>query len=99
LCTLGCACDYHGKAEPFGSTPTKESTKHIVVRLQRWVEFVEHDGLMEARKIPGFHDEPLRGKRAGQRSIRLSRAYRAIYRVVDDVIEFALVKEVHKHDY
>jgi toxin HigB-1 len=58
-----------------------------------------HPSLMEARKIPGFHDEPLRGKRAGQRSIRLSRAYRAIYRVVDDVIEFALVEEVHKHDY
>jgi proteic killer suppression protein len=77
----------------------KKVPKHIVVRLQRWVEFVEHAGLMEARKIPGFHDEPLRGQRAGQRSIRLSRAYRAIYRVVDDVVEFALVEEVHKHDY
>ncbi len=73
--------------------------KHIVVRLQRWVELVEYDGLMEARRIPGFHDELLRGQRAGQRSIRLSRAYRAIYSVVDDVVEFALVEEVHKHEY
>lgn len=52
------------------------------------------------RKIPGFHDEPLLGKRKGQRSIRLNIAYRAIY-VIDkeDVIQFVDILEVNKHDY
>jgi proteic killer suppression protein len=40
---------------------------------------VEEQGIEEAREIPGYHDEPLRGEREGQRSVRLSRAYRAIY--------------------
>ena len=41
-------------------------------------------GLEEIRKIPGYHDEPLRGDRKGQRSIRLSRLWRAIYRIAQD---------------
>ena len=35
--------------------------------------------------VPGYHDEPLKGHRAGQRSIRLSRAYRAIYEIKEDL--------------
>jgi hypothetical protein len=36
----------------------------------------------------------------GQRSIRLSRAYRAIYRVCnDDSIEFVSIEEISKHAY
>ena len=65
-----------------------------------WVEAVEAQGLEEVRKIPGFHDEPLRGQRRGQRSIRLSRAYRAIYRILEDgALEFISVEEVTKHEY
>ncbi len=45
------------------------------------------------------HDEPLKGDRKGQRSIRLSRSYRAIYRVVKDHVVFILVEEVNKHEY
>lgn len=52
------------------------------------------------RKIPGYHDEPLRGKRDGQRSIRLSKSYRAIYEIKQDgSIEVVMVMEVNKHDY
>ena len=47
---------------------------YIVLKLQAWVEAVTHQGLRETRKVPGFHDEPLRGKRDGQRSIRLSKS-------------------------
>lgn len=53
--------------------------KHIVLKLYQWVEAIMHDGLLEVRKISGYHDEPLHGRRKGQRSIRLNRAYRAIY--------------------
>ena len=64
-----------------------------------WVAVVEHDGLETVRKVPGYHDEPLKGERRGQRSIRLSRAYRAIYEIKQDVVEFASVEEVSKHKY
>ena len=74
--------------------------KHIVDNLLAWVDDVETKGLEEARKILGYHDEPLKGDRKGQRSVRLSLAYRAIYVVRDDgVAEFVSVEEVSKHDY
>jgi proteic killer suppression protein len=73
---------------------------HVVVKLHAWVRLVESRGLAEARKLPGFHDEPLKGQRAGQRSIRLSRAYRAIYTVSPHGdVEIVTVQEVTKHDY
>ncbi|MFZ8934380.1 MAG: type II toxin-antitoxin system RelE/ParE family toxin, partial [Bacteriovoracaceae bacterium] len=52
-----------------------------------WVFMVESQGLREVRKHKGFHDEPLKGDRKGQRSIRLNKAYRAIYREVQGVVE------------
>jgi proteic killer suppression protein len=73
---------------------------HIVVKLKSWVELVETVGLDATRKNPGYHDEPLKGKRIGQRSIRLSRGYRAIYVVRhDDLAEIVCVREVSKHEY
>ncbi len=74
--------------------------RHVAVKLQAWIEMVETDGLTVARRIPGFHDEPLHGSRRGQRSIRLSRAYRAIYEIGDDEIgRLVNIEEVNKHDY
>lgn len=74
--------------------------KHIVMKLMSWIDAVGHDGLMEVRKISGYHDEPLQGDRKGQRSIRLSKAYRAIY-VINKAGQTEIVEiiEVHKHDY
>ena len=74
--------------------------RYIADKLQLWVLAVREQGLETVRKIPGFHDEPLRGDRRGQRSIRLSRAYRAIYVIRDDgTAEFVSIEEVSKHDY
>ena len=73
---------------------------YIVVKLFEWIEAVTHDGLLEVRKISGFHDEPLKGKRKGQRSIRLSKSYRAIYETGKDCqMEIIEIVEVNKHDY
>lgn len=73
---------------------------HIVVKLSGWVDAVTQRGLEEVRKVPGYHDEPLKGMRAGQRSIRLSKAYRAIYEVSQaGEVSFVSIEEVHKHDY
>lgn len=68
-------------------------------KLLGWVGAVELSGLDEVRKIPGYHDEPLKGSRQGQRSIRLNRAYRAIYVVVQGDVQFVSVEEVNKHKY
>ena len=74
--------------------------RHVVDKLLAWIHLVEEEGLEEARKIPGFHDEPLLGRRVGQRSVRLSRAYRAIYKIEQRrVISFVVVEKVTKHDY
>jgi proteic killer suppression protein len=72
---------------------------HVAVKLQDWVEDVEERGIETVRRIPGYHDEPLKGPRKGQRSIRLSKAYRAYYRVVKDAVEFLQVEGVDKHEY
>ena len=73
---------------------------YIAEKFRSWVVAVETDGINEVRKLSGFHDEPLKGKRSGQRSIRLSKAYRAIYQVSSDgSIELIEVIEVNKHEY
>jgi proteic killer suppression protein len=76
-------------------------------RLQRyvadlflaWVLDVEERGLEEVRKVPGFHDESCKGKLKGLRSIRLTRGYRAYYRIEKDQVEFVFVERVDKHVY
>lgn len=73
---------------------------YIFLKLQGWVDGVESEGIEAMRKIPGFNDEALKGKRAGQRSIRLNKAYRAIY-TEHSRNQFKLIRieEVNKHDY
>jgi proteic killer suppression protein len=73
--------------------------EHIARNLKYWIEAVETDGIEEVRKVPGYHDEPLHGQRFGQRSIRLSRYYRAIYEIKSVEVEFVSVEEVSKHQY
>jgi proteic killer suppression protein len=78
----------------------KKVPDYIRLNLHLWVAAVQRDGLQNVRKIPGYHDEPLKGDRTGQRSIRLNKAYRAIYVVKDDgSLEFVEIMEVNKHDY
>ena len=63
---------------------------YIVTKLQAWIEDVGQAGLNAVRKCPGYHDEPLKGDRAGQRSIRLSNAYRATYTIALYTTKFML---------
>ena len=78
----------------------KRTPRHIVESLAAWVDDVETQGLEEAMKVPGYHDEPLHGERQGQRSIRLSRSYRAIYVVKGEgVVQFVSIGEITKHAY
>jgi proteic killer suppression protein len=69
-------------------------------KFMAWAMVVDRIGLPEARRLSGFHDEPLKGKRKGQRSIRLNRAYRAIYvETANGGIRIVEVIEVTKHEY
>ena len=78
----------------------KKIPSYIVFKLQAWISGIKNYGLNEIRKQPGFHDEPLKGKRLGQRSIRLNKAYRAIYVINKNrLVHFLEVIEVNKHDY
>jgi proteic killer suppression protein len=74
--------------------------QHIVGKFMAWIESVEEDGLELTRRVPGFHDEPLKGKRKGQRSIRLSRQWRAIYEIhTEGDAQLVSVEEVTPHAY
>lgn len=78
----------------------KKIPHYIVTKLFEWIEQVIHEGLEELRKKPGYHDELLIGKRKGQRSIRLSKGYRAFYiERVDGEMEIIEIIEVNKHAY
>jgi proteic killer suppression protein len=76
----------------------KKVPAHIEKNFRLWVATVETVGIAETRKISGFHDEPLTGERKGQRSIRLSKSYRAFYVEHDDTIIIEVI-EVNKHEY
>ena len=71
---------------------------YIVRKFQMWAIQVEMFSIREVRKIPGYHDEPLHGKRTGQRSIRLSKTYRAFYCEHGDNIIIEVI-EVNNHEY
>lgn len=74
--------------------------KEVIKRLQRWAKYVQTIGLRETRKIPGFHDEPLKGKLAGKRSVRLGIQWRVIYTLEKDgTINIVKVEEVVPHEY
>lgn len=78
----------------------KKVPSHVAWKLQAWIDDLGHCGLNEVRKIIGYHDEPLKGTRQGQYSIRLNKGYRAIY-VVDknENVRFVEIIEVTKHAY
>ena len=74
--------------------------KHIIAAFYTWVKTVELDGIRLARMISSYHDEPLKGDRKGQRSVRLNRSYRVIYEeTTAGNLVLVGVQEVNKHDY
>ncbi len=84
----------------FAEKQLKRLPHHIVAAFRAWVISVEQDGIYETRISPSYHDEPLKGDRRGQRSVRLSKSYRVIYEELEsgDII-LVSVLEVNKHEY
>jgi len=70
--------------------------KALVIKFQKWVDDIEKYGLEEVRKgCRGWRDHTLKGDRAGQRAISLSKKWRAVYVVRGDAVKIVKVIEVH----
>lgn len=84
----------------FVRSQLKRIPKDVLKRLQRWALYVESIGLFETRKIPGFHDELLKGKWKGYRSVRLGKKWRVIYKYNKNrEINIVEIKRVVPHEY
>ena len=78
----------------------KKLPQFIVIKLLAWAKSDELNGLQEKKKISGYHDEPLKGHRQDQRSIRLSKSYRAIYvEETNGTVNLVNIEEVNMHEY
>jgi toxin HigB-1 len=65
-----------------------------------WKREIEAHGVDVVMKIPGYHDELLKGKFKGLvRSIRLGLGYRLFYRVIEGNEKCLLIEDVNRHDY
>jgi len=73
----------------------------VADKLHAWVAAVSLVGLDEVRRIRGYDDHSLKGGRKGQRAIRLSLLWRAIYTLEKDElkVQFVSVNEVTPHKY
>jgi proteic killer suppression protein len=84
----------------FSNTAIKQLAKIpqiIATKALAWAKEVESKGLLASRLIKGKHDEPLKGKRQGQRSVRLNKQWRLIYSEI--TLEILEIQEVTPHDY
>ena len=74
--------------------------EYIQRAISAWIGDVEDAGIRAVRMRKGYHDESLKGKRRGQRSVRLNRAYRLIYEENKrGEIHLIIILEVTKHAY
>ncbi len=63
-----------------------------------WKRIVEWEGPRGLKVIKGFHDEKLKGVWKGFRSSRLSRQWRVIYKIEEEIFRVYVV-EVNPHNY
>ena len=54
--------DYRVRLEKAVRRRLRRVPRYVVDKLEARIELVETDGLEEAKRILGFHDEPLKGK-------------------------------------
>jgi mRNA-degrading endonuclease RelE of RelBE toxin-antitoxin system len=76
----------------------KKLPLRVVKKYELWKNIVYRHGPDKLREFPGFHDEKLKGDRAGQRSSRLSLQYRVIYTVEKEVVTVKVI-DINAHKY
>ena len=91
---------YEVRVTKFAEKQIERLPQYIDEALEYWKDMIEIYGIEEMRKRYGYHDEPLKGTRTGQRSSRLNRSYRVIYQEYESgEIYIISIMEVNKHDY
>ena len=75
----------------------RTAPRYIQEKFRAWLTAVDKIGLEQTRRSRGWHDEPLKGNRAGQRSIRLNKQWRAIYEEQENYS--LIIVEVCPHEY
>lgn len=76
----------------------KKLPVRVVKKYELWKDLVFRHGPDKLREFPGFHDEKLKGDRAGQRSSRLSIQYRVIYSVEKEIVTVKVI-DINTHKY
>ncbi len=76
----------------------KKLSLQVVKKYELWKDIVFRHGPDRFREFPGFHDEKLKGGRAGQRSSRLSLQYRVIYKVEKEIVTVSVI-DINAHNY
>lgn len=71
---------------------------NLQIKVRFWANEVQRLGINELLGNRAFRDEALKGKRKGQRSIRLNKAYRLIYEIEEKNVHIHIL-EVNKHEY
>jgi proteic killer suppression protein len=85
---------------PEAQKKIKKLPNQVIIKLKHWVNQVELLRVRRVMQVKGFHNESSKGKRKGQRSIRLNKAYRAFYRKLPNGdIEIIEVFDINKHEY
>lgn len=76
--------------------PTQVKEKFL-----KWTAEVEAKGLEEVKKIPGYHDEPIKAFAGERRSVRLSDGFRACYESVLEngtmILKIITISQDHKN--
>ena len=76
----------------------KRLPKIIQEAMVLWIGHVKERGVEQVRRdFKGYRDKVLRGRRQGQRSIRLNRDYRLFYSMNKNG-EITIL-EINKHEY
>lgn len=86
----------------FAAKQIEKLPKFILEQTLKWIEHIRHSGLQATRLSKGYHDEPLKGDRHGQRSIRLNRSWRLIYEEIETenrTVVLITILEINKHEY
>lgn len=74
--------------------------EHLQHKVLAWIAEVAERGLREVQRSVGLHDEPLKGPRKGERSVRLNRHWRLIYVLRENGIPHIVeIQEFTPHAY
>ena len=72
---------------------------NVKEKFLQWEKEVQEKGLAEVKKIPGFHDEPVKSV-PGRHSVRMNQGYRVFYDTIEEngVIKIKVI-DINVHEY